>query len=130
MDGTGKLIMKIEPIIYNTTRGLINLEDKLSISNIFLFCYKLGTIYFSELLYTSNHKKFIKKLEKEYKEYNINLHIKLKDKNILSAFNMTLDEVKLKYDKDGFYKAVFEKDEFALACLDVSEKVFKTLTFY
>jgi hypothetical protein len=33
--------MKIEKIIYETTRNLLNLEDKLAIAKIFLFCEKL-----------------------------------------------------------------------------------------
>ena len=43
--------MKIEEIIYDTTRGVLNLEDKLSIATIFLFCEKLGSKKLAELLY-------------------------------------------------------------------------------
>ena len=43
--------MKIEQIIYDTTRGLLNVEDKLSIATLFLFCEKIGTKKLAELLY-------------------------------------------------------------------------------
>lgn len=35
--------MKIETIIYETTRVLLNIEDKLSITTLFLFCEKIGS---------------------------------------------------------------------------------------
>ena len=46
--------MKIEKIIYDTTRGIYSVEDKLSIATIFIFCWKLSSKYFAELLYTDN----------------------------------------------------------------------------
>ena len=33
--------MKIEPIIYETTRGIYSVEDKLSIASLILFSWKL-----------------------------------------------------------------------------------------
>jgi len=38
-----KRVMKIEQIIYDTTRNVLNIEDKLSIATLFLFCEKIGT---------------------------------------------------------------------------------------
>jgi hypothetical protein len=106
--------MKIEPIIYQTTRGLYSLEDKLSIASLIIFSYKLGSKKFSELLYTNNHKNYIDNLQFEYKEYEIDFSIKLYDKQIKDCFIKTIEKVKEKYDSDGYLKALFEKDEFAI----------------
>ena len=105
------------------------MEDKLSISTIFLFCHSIGTETFSELLYTKSPKKFIKSLEKEYGDYDIILKVRLGDKGILTAFNKTIEEVKSKYDKDGFYKAVFEKDSFAMAIVGITNTIFNKECF-
>lgn len=105
--------MKIENIIYNTTREIYSVEDKLSIATIFIFCYKKDSQLFSELLYSENHEEFINKLSAEYADYNIDLSIRLSDKNVNNSFYKTLEKVREKYDSNGFYKALFEKDSFA-----------------
>jgi hypothetical protein len=112
--------MKIEPIIYETTRGIYSVEDKLSIATIFLFCYKYSSKLFAELLYTNNHEEFISFLNHEYKEYKVDFRIKLNDKNVRNAFYKTIDVVKEKYDKNSYHKALFEKDEFALVVYELT----------
>ena len=106
--------MKIEPIIYETTRGIYSVEDKLSIASLILFCWKLGNQRFCELLYTDNHEKFISELSEEYSKYEINLSIKLADKQIKNCFEKTIQKVKEKYDSDGYLKALYQRDEFAV----------------
>lgn len=106
--------MKIEPIIYETTRGIYNIEDKLSIASLILFCFKLGSKTFCKLLYTKDYSKFITDLSNEYKEFDIKLDIRLKDKQIKKALIETIQKVREKEDKDGYLKALFEGDEFAL----------------
>ncbi len=118
--------MDIHSILYNTTRSIYSVEDKLSIATIILFCYKNNNKQFSELLYTDDHLKFIERLENEYKEYGLNFHIKLGDKNIRQCFYKTLEKVKEKYDKDEFYKAIFNKDKYALVICDVVNFNFKS----
>lgn len=106
--------MNINKILYQTTRGIYSVEDKLSIGTVFLFCYKFDALSFAELLYTNDHKRFINGLNREYSKYEVDFNIRLDDRNVLSCFNKTIEEVKAKYDNDGFYKALFEKDKFAL----------------
>lgn len=105
--------MKIEKIIYDTTRELISVEDKLGIAVIFLVCYKLEDEKFAELLYTDNHESFFEALERKFKNYDVKLRIDLSNPNIKNSFYKTLEEVKLRYDKDGYYKALFNNDEYA-----------------
>lgn len=107
--------MKIEKIIYDTTRGIYSVEDKLSIATIFIFCWKLSNKHFAELLYTDDHLIFIEKLSQEFSNAEIDLTVRLEDKNIRDAFYKTLEEVKLKYDSNGFFQAVYNKDEYAIA---------------
>lgn len=106
--------MKIEPIIYETTRGIYSVEDKLSIASLILFSWKLGSRTFCELLYTNDYPKFIADLSKEYEGYDINLKVKLEDKQIRSSLIKTIEKVREKYDEDGFLKALYEGDEFAI----------------
>mgnify|MGYP000147380690 CR=1 FL=1 len=121
--------MKIEPIIYETTRGIYSVEDKLSIATLILFCWKLGNRDFCELLYTKNHNNFILTLSKKYSKYDIKLDIKLSDKNINTAFYKTIEKVKEKYDSDGYLKALFNKDKFALVIEDIINYNFNKVEF-
>ena len=116
--------MKIEKIIYDTTRELNNVEDKLRIATIFLFCQMRGSEELSELLYCEDKQAFIESLNNEYKDYDIDLLLDFKNPNVKSAFFKTLEKVKEKWDADGFLKAISEKDEYALAVLSITEKFF------
>lgn len=114
--------MKIEDIIYETTREVRSVEDKLRIGTVFLFCQQLGNVKLSELLYADNHAKFIDDLNNEYKEFSFDLSINFDDVNIKNAFYNTLEKVKKDWDSDGFLKAIHEKDEFAIAICDIVKK--------
>ena len=106
--------MKIEDIIYQTTREIYSVEDKLRIATLFLFCQKLGSIKLSELLYNDDLEQFIEDLQKEYEDFDIDLSINLSDKNIHNSFFKTLEMVKEKWDLNGYLKALYEGDEFAV----------------
>jgi len=106
--------MKIEPIIYETTRGIYSVEDKLSIASLILFSWKLGSKTFCKLLYTKDYSKFIADLSNEYKDFDIKLDIRLEDKQIKNSLIKTIEKVREKEDKDGYLKALFEGDKFAL----------------
>jgi len=119
----------IEKIIYETTRELNNVEDKLRIATPFLFTYKHSSKLFSELLYCDNHIELIEKLNKHYLSYEVDFTIKLEDKNIRNSFDKTLVKVIQKYDDNGYYKALFEKDEFALVIDEITRYEFDSLKF-
>lgn len=106
--------MKIEPIIYETTRGIYSVEDKLSIASLILFSWKLGSRTFCKLLYTKDYSKFIADLSIEYKDFDIKLDIRLEDKQIKNSLIKTIEKVREKQDKDGYLKALYEGDKFAL----------------
>jgi hypothetical protein len=115
----------IERILYDTTRELMSVEEKMSIASLFLFCYSLVSQKFCELLYSNDHTQFIDNLSKEYEPYEVDLSVRLSDKNIRSAFNKTVERVRLDQDKNGFLKALFEKDPFALAIDGICNYGFK-----
>lgn len=121
--------MNIHNILYDTTRSIYSVEDKLSIATIILFCYKSSSLNFANLLYTDNHLKFIEDLNDEYKEYEIDLSVKLEDKNIRNCFQTTLEKVRERFDKDGYYKALFEGDEFALVIEEIVNYNFNEIEF-
>lgn len=121
--------MNIHKIIYDHARNLINIEDKLNIATIFLFCFKLNSVKFSELLYTENHELFVEELNYFYKDSEIVFNLNLKDAQIKKSFLNVLAEVIKKEDADGFYKAVFEKDEYALAICNIVNYNFDEIEF-
>ena len=121
--------MKIEQIIYDTTRGVLNIEDKLSIATLFLFCEKLGTKKLAELLYNDDLEQFINDLQDEYNEYDVDFTIRLDKKEIHDAFFKTLDKYKEKNDSNGFLKAVHNKDEFAIVICDIVNYRFDKIEF-
>ena len=92
--------MEIEKIIYDTTREIYSVEDKLRIATIFLFCNEKDSKLFSELLYTDNHEQFIDNLNTEYQEYEIYFGIRLEDRNVKNSYYKTLEKVKEKYNID------------------------------
>jgi len=111
--------MRIEDIIYDTTRELLNVEDKLRIATVFIFCEKLGSEKLSQLLYSTNHSAFIEELNNEYADYEVDFTVNFSNPNISSAFYKTLEKVKEKWDADGFLKAISEGDEFALVICEI-----------
>lgn len=119
--------MKIEEIIYQTTREIFNVDDKLRIATIFLFCQKLGSEKLSQLIYTDDHELFISELTKEYIDYEVDFSIDFKNPNVKSAFFKTLEMVKEKWDTNGFLKALFEKDTFAITILEIVNYEFKKI---
>jgi hypothetical protein len=122
--------MKIEQIIYDTTRELLNLEDKLRIATIFLFCEKLGTEKLSELLYGNDIENFIDNLQNEFIDFDVDFSIRLNDKNVTNAFYKTLEKYKEKNDSNGFLKAVYEKDPFAIVICNIVNHDLNLLEIY
>ena len=121
--------MKIQDIIYDTTREVLNVEDKLRIATVFLFCDQLGSEILSQLLYAKNHVKFIEDLNAKYKDYEVDFTVNFSNPNIKSAFFKTLEKVKEKYDSNGFLKAISEGDEFALVICEIINYNFDKVEF-
>jgi hypothetical protein len=120
--------MEIEKIIYNTTREIFNVEDKLRIASIFLFCNRLDSETFAELLYTDDPEEFISEINNQYSEYNIDLKVNFKDKNVKNSFYKTRFELIKKEDENGYYKALHEQDEFALVINEIVNYKFDELS--
>lgn len=121
--------MQIEKIIYDTTRNLHGVDDKLRIATIFLFCYRLDSKSFAELLYAPDTERFIDDLSEKYKQFEVDFNIRLKDKNVRDCFYMTRSKVILKYDSDGYYKALYVGDPFALAIDELVNYDFDAMAF-
>lgn len=123
------LKMRIEDIIYDTTREILNVEDKLKIATVFLFCDKLGSEKLSQFLYTENHADFIDELNNEYAEYKVDFTVNFSNPNVKSAFYKTLERVKDKWDSNGFLKALSERDEFAIVICEIENYKFDEVEF-
>lgn len=121
--------MRIEDIIYETTREVLNVDDKLRIATVFLFCEKLGDEKLSQLLYSRNHSLFIEELNNEYADYEVDFTVNFSNQNVKSAFYKTLEKVKEKWDSNGFLKAISEGDEFALVICEIIDYEFDKVEF-
>lgn len=121
--------MKIEDIIYDTTRDVLNVEDKLRIATVFIFCEKLGPEKLSQLLYAKNHASFIDELNSDYEEYEVDFSVNFSNPNIKNAFYKTIEKVKEKWDSNGFLKAISEGDEFALVICEIINYDFDKVEF-
>jgi hypothetical protein len=113
--------MKIEQIIYDTTREVMNVEDKLRIATVFLFCQQLGNEALSDLLYDDEPASLIYNLNDQFKAYGIDLSINFANPNVLNAFELTRKKIIEKWDSDGFLKAIFDRDPFAIAICEIIE---------
>lgn len=111
---------KIEEIIYETARNIINIEEKIKLSSIFLFFLGLDDLFFSELLYGD-----ISIISKVSERYNIDLYLNFEKIDILNTFNETRKKVIEIYDENAYYKALFEKEEFAIVCYELSQTMKK-----
>lgn len=109
----------ITNIIYQTTREINNVEDKLRIATIFLFCDKVSSSKLAELLYCEDKEKFINDLQKEYQHYDVDFFINFSNTNVKRAFEKTLEEVIKKEDTTGYLKALYDKDPFALVIQEI-----------
>ena len=119
--------MEIEKIIYDTTREIHSVEDKLSIGAIFIFCYKFSSLKFAKLLYTDDHQGFICGLSEEFLNYGVEFTVRLEDENINNCFHKTLEKVREKHDSNGYYKALFEGDNYAIAVNELTSYKFSSI---
>ena len=108
--------MNIHKIIYDNTRQLLNVEQKINIATIILFCYQKDAKLFAELLYCDDKKEFIHKLNNNF---DFDFELKLDDVNVKNSFFDTIKAVKKIEDKDGFYRAVYDNDELALSTIEI-----------
>ena len=122
-------VMEIEKIIYDTTREIYSVEDKLSIATVFIFCDKIGSVQMAELLYTDNHEKLVKNLNLKYVDFDVDFSIRFDNKNVNNSFYKTLEKVREKEDANGYYKALFNKDPYALIIADIVNYNFDKVEF-
>lgn len=113
--------MKIEQIIYDTTREVTNVEDKMRIATPFLFCYKLGCESLANLLYSKDASDYIAGLNASYRSYGVDFTINFANPNIRNAFELTRKKVIEKWDDNGFYKGIFDGDPFAISICEILE---------
>jgi hypothetical protein len=118
--------MNIEKILYDTTRELREAQEKMRIATVFIFCQKTSSAIFAELLYCENPQKFVENLAKEqFESFELDLAIDFDNQNMKNAFLKTREAVKNQEDKNGFLKALYEKDDFALVIEGMVKKTKK-----
>lgn len=105
-------------ILYNELRDILNTSDKLNISNIICIA-QFDHIKFADLLYNGKNLKYwIEKTNDFFKketntsETFIEIHV---DENMENCFTNLKKALKEYFEFEGYFKALYEKDELALA---------------
>ena len=65
-------------------------------------------------MYTKDYSGLIADLSEEYKDYDVKLKIRLEDRQINNALTKTIEKVREKEDADGYLKALYEGDKYAI----------------
>lgn len=109
-------------ILYNELRSIFNTTDKLHISNIVCIA-QFDHIKFANLLYGGKNLKYwIKKTNDFFKKETntedelIEMNI---DVNMENCFTNLKKALKEYFEFEGYFKALYEKDELALATWEI-----------
>jgi hypothetical protein len=109
----------------DSCRFITNLEQKILLSTLFIFCYN-DSKTFANLLYTDELESFLIDLENNnheiIKEQDYIQKI-IYDKFVLNAFYRTREVLIKKLDNDNFLKCLFENDPMAIAVYEISNIV-------
>ena len=115
-------------ILYDELRSVLNTTDKIYISNIVLIA-QFDHIEFAELLYSEKDLKYwIEKTNEFFKNalQTDDLLIEmLVDENTNNCFRNLKKALKEYFEFDGYFKALYEKDEYALATWEITKALEK-----
>jgi len=109
-----------EQIIYQTTRH-IRLEAKIAIASLAIFCRMKDDRLYAEFMYREDFVGFLEKLSCEYRQIKFNLDMSIPEN--AEAIGLTRKALREKDDETGYYKALYEGDEFALAIAQIVDNV-------
>ena len=120
---------KFHKAVYNNLRAIPNMTDKLAITNIFLTAYHDGKM-FADLLYGGNDLQHWLERINDFFGQSIGttdklLRISTITFNEKNCFRDMVEESKKAFDNDGYYKALYGGDEYAIAVYEVCKVVEK-----
>ncbi len=115
-------------ILSNNLRGVINMSDKLNISNIVTIA-QCDHRQFADLIYgEKNLKHWIDKTNAFFKNQmqteDLFIEIFIND-NVENCFNNLRKALKEFFEFYGYFKALYEKDEFAIATWEITKVIEK-----
>ncbi len=115
-------------ILYDELRSVLNTTDKIYISNIVLIA-QFDHIEFAELLYSEKDLRYwIEKTNVFFKDAMqtedllIEMYV---DNNINNCFTNLKKALKEYFEFDGYFKALHEKDELAIATWEITKVIEK-----
>lgn len=115
-------------LIYDNLRSVFNTSDKLNISNIVCVA-QFDHIEFAELLYSEKDLRYwIEKTNVFFKDalQTDDLLIEMfVDNNINDCFKNLKKALKEYFEFDGYFKALHEKDELAIATWEITKVIEK-----
>ena len=120
---------KFHKAVYNNLRAIPNMTDKLAITNIFLTAYH-DVKMFADLLYGGNDLQYWLDRINDFFMQSIDttdklLRISTITFNENNCFRDMVKESRKAFDDDGYYKALHEGDEYAIAVYEVCKVVEK-----
>ncbi len=111
-------------ILYNELRSVLNVDDKIYISNIVCIA-QYDHIKFADLLYGSGDLRYWINKTNEYFKRETNTEDTLIEmfvnENVNQCFNNLKKALKEYFEFDGYFKALHEKDEYALATWEITK---------
>ena len=120
---------KFHKAVYNNLRGIPNLTDKLTITNIFLVAYSDRKV-FADLLYDDNDLTYwIERIniffQKASGEDDKFLSMSIVTPNEMYCFKEMVKALRETFDNDGYFKALHAGDEYAMAVYEVCKVIEK-----
>lgn len=118
--------MKIEKIIYEAGRNL-SLNEKIWLSSIFIYAQN-DKENFASLLFSEDKVEVLEIVRQDIERHDIEIGADIFTDWFLEAVERTAEKIKEILKKEDFLEldflnAIFEKDEFAMACLDILDSV-------
>ena len=118
---------KFHKVVYNNLRAIPNVTDKIAVTNIFLTAYYDGRM-FADLLYSANDLQYWLERINDFFRQSLDTRDKLLGISTITSnenncFRDMVKESRKAFDDDGYYKALYEGDEYAIAVYEVCKVV-------
>ena len=115
---------KLNAILYENTRQLHSIDEKLGIASIILLA-KCDSMIYSKFIYSNqNYDSLVEAVQNMTAGYDIDFYeLSTNKKDLVNDVLSTIkNELKL-LDNDKYYENLHNKDEFAVACYEVCYEI-------
>lgn len=108
---------KFNKLCYDELRAVVNLTDKVFITSLFLFAME-DDLKYAKLLYQGYDH-----IIAEWEQNEIFVELNFENKNVKQAIESITNKLIEKDDANGYYKGLFDGDEYAVAIYEITKTV-------